>query len=121
MNSYLTELVWFSLISLEEQQILRWTTVQESCSLSQVYELIPEGAGLVLLSGMEEQQILRWSRIEESSPPSQVSPVSGMEEQQILRMSSYLNELVWSSPVSEIEEEQILRWSRKVLLTEPSY
>jgi hypothetical protein len=58
---------------MEEQQILRWNRIEESFSLSQVHELIPEGVGLVLpVSGMEKQQILRWNRIEESSSPSQV-------------------------------------------------
>jgi hypothetical protein len=41
------------------------------------------------------------------------SPVSGMEEQQqVLKMSSYMYELFWSSPVSGMEEQQILKWSR---------
>jgi hypothetical protein len=35
-----------------------------------------------------------------------------MEEQQILRMSSYLNELVWSSSISGMEEQQIFQWDR---------
>jgi hypothetical protein len=43
-----------------------------------------------------------------------------MEEQQILRMSSYLNELVWSSPVSGMEEQQICRWSRMEESSSPS-
>jgi hypothetical protein len=59
---------------------------------------------------MEEQQILRMSSYQNELVWS--SPVSGMEEQQILRMSSYLNELFWSSPVTGMEEQQIFRWSR---------
>jgi hypothetical protein len=49
MSSYLKELVWTSPVSgMEEQQILQWNRIEESSSQSQVYELIPEGAGLVL-------------------------------------------------------------------------
>jgi hypothetical protein len=48
------------------------------------------------------------------------SPVSEMEEQQILRMSSYLNEPFWSSPVSGMEEQQIFRWSRIEESSSPS-
>jgi hypothetical protein len=55
MSSYLKELVWTSpVLGMEEQQIFQWNRIEES-SPSQVNELIPEGAGLVLPCLRKEQ------------------------------------------------------------------